>query len=41
MARIRENVSPKITNQRIGWMVRVASSERSWRSRCTSTRQNV
>src|SRR5690348_6390976 len=38
MARIRVNVSPKMTSHRAGWMARVTSSVRSWRSFCNSTR---
>src|SRR6478735_2862603 len=41
MARMRLKVVPKMTSQRIGWMARVSSSVRSWRSFCSSTRQNV
>src|SRR6478672_2098304 len=41
MARIWLNVVPKMTSQRIGWIARVISSLRSWRSFWSSTRQNV
>src|SRR5882762_10473796 len=41
MAWIRLKVWPKTTSHRIGWIARVISSLRSWRRRCSSTRQNV
>src|SRR5579872_6247487 len=41
MARMRENVSPKITSHSAGWMARVYSSARSWRIFATSTQQKV
>src|SRR5688572_27520940 len=37
MAVRRLKVTPKITSQRQGWMARVTSSVRSWRSFCSST----
>src|SRR5262245_29388065 len=37
IARIRVKVSPKIRSHSAGWMARVYSSERSWRSFCSST----
>src|SRR6476661_3099418 len=41
IARIWLKVVPKMTSHRIGWIARVTSSLRSWRSFCSSTRQNV
>src|SRR5574341_2151526 len=41
MARSLVRVPPKITSHRAGWIALVYSSERSWRSFCSSTRQNV
>src|SRR5436190_4102263 len=35
------NVRPKMISHSAGWMARVTSSERSWRSFCISTMQNV
>jgi hypothetical protein len=35
------NVFPNTTSHRAGWMARVTSSERSWRSFSTSTMQNA
>src|SRR4051812_6857337 len=41
MACSRLKVPPKITSHRTGWSARVKTSVRSWRSFCSSTRQNV
>src|SRR5436190_683857 len=38
MARIRVNVSPKISSHSAGWIARVTSSLRSRRNFCSSTR---
>src|SRR4051794_19106297 len=37
----RVKVCPNTTSHRTGWIIRVSSSDRSWRSFCSSTRQNV
>ena len=41
MAWICVNVSPKISSHSAGWIARVNSSVRSWRSFCSSTRQSA